>query len=156
MENKTIEKNAFIDSIMLWILFGVLLSAIPTIFTVLYKLIVGLTFSYQDCIPDVLLVVLAVCCNFINLCLDLKISYLFRWILCTIMSIIILFCWGMYLTVYFLPDILKKVFHLELDLSVFGNKLLVLFIFSIIIILFCLVTGIIIIYKKFKNTSSTQ
>ena len=49
------EKGAAgVDIVMRWILFSILLVVIPPLFVVLYRLIVGFDFTYNEYVPDVL------------------------------------------------------------------------------------------------------
>lgn len=121
---------------MLWMLFGVLFSVLPTFCVVIYKVIVGINFSYIDCAPDILLVVLAVCCNFINLCVDKEksIPHILRWLFCIFMGIIIFCCWGLYAIIYFFAD--------PLYISKIENNMPLICNISLVIICFCLTIGI--------------
>ena len=72
-----------INNIMRWILFGVICTSLPTYLIIGYKIIVKLKFSYIDSVRDILLTVVAVCLNFLNMCVDnsKSIKYILRWIL---------------------------------------------------------------------------
>ena len=63
-------KGKGIDKVMRWILFSILLVVIPPLFVILYRLIVGLDFSYNEYAPDVMTTSVALCCNFLSLCFD--------------------------------------------------------------------------------------
>lgn len=90
---------AGVDIVMRWILFSILLVVIPPLFVVLYRLIVGLNFTYSEYAPDVLTTLVALCCNFINLCVDSdsRVKRLLRWGLSLIVGIVGLGAWGLYL-----------------------------------------------------------
>ena len=141
VKNVNIKKssnNELIDRVMLWILFGVILSALPTFLTIMYKIIIGMRISYMEYAPDILIVLMAVCCNFMSLCVDneKKILRFLRWLFGVAMVIIILFCWGLYSLIYFNtnPRTLAKI---ESYMPMICKA-------SLCIIGFCFFTGIII------------
>ena len=121
-EKEDNQKNT-INNIMRWILFGVFLVVAPPILHVWFRIIVGLKTDFIEYIPDILLAVLAVCCNLINTCVDggKKIAHLLRWILSIILGCISLVCWGFFFIIRFMPrnsieeyvynDILKHSFY---------------------------------------------
>lgn len=98
------DKNA-INNVMRWILFGVFLVVAPPLFNIWFRIIVGLQTDFIDYIPDILLAVLAVCCNLINTCIDSskELSHLLRWVLGIILGIISVGCWGFFFIVRFVP-----------------------------------------------------
>lgn len=92
-----------IDCAMRWILFGVLIVVGPPLATVFYRLIVGMEVDFVEYLPDMLLVVLSVCCNLINNCVDRekRVSYIWRWILCIVFGLIAVGCWGLFFVIRF-------------------------------------------------------
>lgn len=140
--------NDIINNIMIWILFGVLLSVAPTFFLVGYKMIVGLTFSFIECMPDVLLAIIAVGCNFMNICInqEKKIAHILRWIFGIITGIVVMGCWGLYVIIYFFANNEKLVNNIE-------NNMQTLFIVALVIIGVCLFIGAVI---EFNTTKENQ
>ena len=133
-----------IDGIMRWFLFCVFLVAGPPLLHGWYKIIVGLTFNYVECVPDMLLVVLSVCCNLINICIDSekKIAYILRWIFGIIFGTISFGCWGLFIAIRFLKE------NIISDNIAHG-----LFLFSTVIILICSFVAIIIEFYTAKNNN---
>ena len=134
-----------INKIMFWILFGVICTSLPTYLVIGYKIIVKLKFSYIDSIRDILLTVVAVCLNFMNMCVDnsKSIKYILRWIFGILMGILIIACWGLYLVVYF--DINYNVKQ-QIE-----NNMKILYYTALLIIVFCLFAGIIVEIVTNKN-----
>ena len=127
-----------INNIMRWILFGVICTSLPTYLIIGYKIIVKLKFSYIDSVRDILLTVVAVCLNFLNMCVDnsKSIKYILRWILGIPAGTLIFACWGLYLVVYF------DIFH-SVKQQVEDN-MKILYYIALFIIAFCLFAGIIV------------
>lgn len=114
-------RNQTINSVMRWLLFGIFLIVAPPLYNVWYKIIVGLNVTFTEYIPDVLLATLSVSCNLMNTCIDSKkeINYLLRWILCIILGIIALWCWGFFYNIRFLNENLSKNNFEEMSKQIF-------------------------------------
>lgn len=101
--NSNQNRKYAIDNIMRWLLFGIFLVVAPPLFNVWFKIIVGFDVNFIEYIPDMLLVMLSVCCNLINTCIDSdkKIAHCLRWILGVSLGIISMGCWGLFLAIRF-------------------------------------------------------
>lgn len=80
---KEIEDNYTTESVMRWILFGVLVVAFIPVLTTVHRMIAGQNVNLGDCMKDVFLAVVSVCCNLLNSCVDTKkkVNYKLRWIM---------------------------------------------------------------------------
>ncbi len=128
-----------INNLMRWLLFGIFLVVAPPLFNVWFRIIVGLQTDFIDYIPDILLAVLAVCCNLINTCVDSekKVSHLLRWILSIILGLISVGCWGFFFIVRFVP---KEIINQYVYNNIFKKSLY----FATFVIISCGIIGIII------------
>ena len=140
------EKGAAgVDIVMRWILFSILLVVIPPLFVVLYRLIVGFDFTYNEYVPDVLTTLVALCCNFINLCVDSdsRVKRLLRWGLSLLVGIVGFGALGLYLVL--------RIANNQIDERV----LKVVFLIAALTALFCALFGTIIqiytVYCKKKE-----
>lgn len=126
--------------IMRWFLFGIVIVIIPPIYNVWYKMIIGYKLSFAEFVPDVILAVLSVSCNFINICIDSdkRIYYWLRWILCIVLGIISIGCYGLFFVIRFIID---KNENNYLILEKNSQKL---FYVSSIIIVVCFIIGVLI------------
>lgn len=93
--------NHAIDSIMRWIVFGIIIVVAPPLLNVWYRIIVGFYIDFIEYIPDMLLVMLSVSCNLLNTCVDgeKRIARWLRWILGIVLVGISFFCWGLFFAV---------------------------------------------------------
>ena len=149
IKNNLFKNRNAINSIMRWILFGVFIVVAPPLFNVWFKIIVGFNIDCFDCIPDVLMALLAVCCNLINTCVDgeKKINYLLRWLLCILLGIISLGCWGFFFVIRFVPKALIEEY-------IYNDILIKLICFASGVIISCCVIGIIIeLYTSLKSNT---
>lgn len=139
-------KNA-INNFMRWLLFGIFLVVAPPLFNVWFRIIVGLQTDFVEYIPDILMAVLAVCCNLINTCVDSdkKIHYLLRWLLSIFLGFISAGCWGFFFIVRFVP---KEI----IDKYTYGNILEHCLYFATLVIISCGIIGIIIEVYTAKNS----
>lgn len=95
-----------INNFMRWLLFGIFLVVAPPLFNVWFRIIVGLKTDYIQYIPDILLAILAVCCNLMNTCIDeeKKISHFIRWLLGLILGGISVCCWTFFFIIRFISE----------------------------------------------------
>lgn len=93
------ERNELTDDIMKWVLFSVVFTISPPFFYYAYRMIVGYDINYQELVPDVMLVLLALSLNLLNQCIDYKkiIQRFLWWIGCCFFSLVAFFCWGIYI-----------------------------------------------------------
>lgn len=154
-------KKYIINNIMRWLLFGVIIVASPPLFTSWYKTIVGRFVNYYDILPDILLIVLSICCNSINTCIDStkKIAYLLRWIFCIILGFISVGCWGLYFIIYFGKEFLHKlgldaIIDIDSINLIDSNMSEKLFYAFTIIIIICTFIGSIIEFRTAKSDKS--
>lgn len=141
-------KNYTIDSVMRWILFGVLIVVIPPLVNGWYRIIVGLEVEFSEYVPDMLLAVLSVSCNLLNTCVDAekKIARILRWGLGIVFGIIALWCWGLFFVVRILPqDLLGQNYQENVSRTIFY--------FSTLVIIACAVIGIIIEVYTLKKAN---
>lgn len=143
---QSINSKGIINCIMRWILFGVIIVVAPPLCNVIFRMVVGLNVDFVEYVPDMLLVVLSVCCNLINTCTDeeKRIAHILRWIFCIILGTISVFCWGLFFIVRFNISIISKT-----SFKIMSKNL---FYISLIIIISCVIIGIIIeIYTGQRN-----
>lgn len=159
-------KNYIIDNIMKWLIFGIFIVVAPPFFNCLYRIIVRYNINYYEILPDVLLMVLSICCNLINITIDSKknISRLMRWIICSILAVISLGCWGLYFLIYF-SDIILKILNINIDKlsktvsskTLISNEISCTIIYtSIFIVLICAIIGLIIELKAIKKPQKNR
>lgn len=136
---------------MRWTLFGIVIVAAPPLLSCWYKTIVGRIVDYYEVLPDVLLVLLSICCNSINICIDgdKKIFYFLRWVFGIILGLISIGSYGLYFIIFFSKEILIK-FNLDKLININSINIIdeitakKLFDISTIIILICAFIGSII------------
>lgn len=119
-------KRNKINNIMRWLIFGILIVVTPPLFNVWLRIIIGFNVNFIEYIPDILIVLLSVCCNMINTYVDgeKSVSYIERWIVGIIMGIISIGCWGLFFVVrifsnYINQDVLCKVAEYSFDFATF-------------------------------------
>lgn len=100
------KKKQLVISVMCWVMFGIFLVVAPSVFYYAYKIIVGLRFNDNrllDYLPDILLAIVSVSCNFIYLIVDGNINtkYVTKVVLIVGTAVIGLFCWTLYFIVQF-------------------------------------------------------
>lgn len=141
------DNKSAINNIMRWLLFGILIVVVPPLFNVWFRIIVGLQTDFIEYIPDILLAVLAVCCNLINTCVDgeKKISHILRWILSIFFGLISAGCWGFFFIVRFVPKESINKYN-------YNNILKYSFYCATLIIIICGIIGIIIEINTAKNS----
>ena len=117
-ENKQ-EKGHGVESVCLWLIFGVIVVLSPLICVVLYETILGAEFKYADYAQDVLLIILSLYCNLINLFVDRqkKILKTIRWVVGIILSIAALLCGVVFFTVHVHGVNLNDVFYEKIYIS---------------------------------------
>lgn len=148
-EDQQKRKNKYvIESVMRWILFGILIVVAPPIVYVGYNKIIGFDVNYIEFIPDMLLGTLAVCCNFLNTCFDTekKVAYLLRWLFGIIFGTIGIVCWGLSLILCYLPveELIERGYLLKNAQMMYN--------ISVIIMAVCGIIGIIIeIYTNYNR-----
>lgn len=141
--NETAKRT--INNVMRWFLFGWLLTVFPPMINILYRTILDLNFHYHIYIADLSLLVLAICCNFISICMDEEnhVSLILKWLIGIFFGMICLGCWGLYLIIEMSKnDDPLEFFKIH---SIFTEYLFKSFIG---IIIFVLVAGIFIIIKS--------
>lgn len=131
---KKVENKYMIECIMRWLLFGVVIVVGPTLIIVWYKIIVGIVVDFAEYITDILIIVVSVCCNFINMCVDSKkrILYFLRWLFGIVCGFASVGALGLY--------ILMCMYSVQLEALFLEN----LFYLATAIIIFCTVAGSII------------
>lgn len=145
-EEQKIKSNYTVDCVMRWILFGILLVALPPLCTFGYRIIVGFHVNIKEYIPDTLVAVVSVCCNLLSTFVDSEksISRIIRWLFGIILGVISI----VYLGLFFVIRMYNKI---ELPYSACIN----IYFVSIWILVGCAIIGTIIeIYtekKKVKN-----
>ena len=100
------EKKKAINSVMCWLLFGIIFVTAPSLFHYAYRSIVGFNDNLADYLPDLLLVVASVCCNLINIVVDSEksVKHLLRWIISICFGLIGIACWLLYALCRFVDD----------------------------------------------------
>lgn len=139
-----------INNVMRWVLFSWLLTVFPPMINIVYRTILGLNFYYYLYIADLSILVLAICCNFISICVDEEnhVHLMLKWLIGIFFGMICLGCWGLYLII----EMSKKDDPLEFFKIhyVFTEYLFKSFIG---IIIFVLIAGIFIIIKSATSTN---
>lgn len=71
-----------------------------------YTYLSGYTVSYVDYVPDLVLIIVGIGCNFINLCIDMKnnLSYNDKIIYPVVSGVIVFIAWGFYCYIKKLPN----------------------------------------------------
>lgn len=113
--------NHVIDSVFLWLIFGVILVITPPAYVILYEKILGADFTYLEYAPDALLVMLSLYCNLMNLFVDRqkRIFRALRWIFGIILFAASAGCWGLFFIIRFSMVSLDDVFLEKLYVSLF-------------------------------------
>lgn len=162
MGKYTIKHKKYIaNSILRWLLFTIILVAFPPVLNCLYRTIIGRYVNYYEVLPDVLLIVVSICCNLIGACFDgdKQINLFLRWLCGFIFSVISIGCWGLYLIIYFSKEILHKFNFDKLkdieSINLFDDNMSKkLFDIFMIIIILCALIGSIIEFCTAKRNKS--
>lgn len=141
------------DKVYRWIVFGVAVSLIPYLLTLLFNWIVGYDFNPSESMPDVLLITFAIGCNALSNEIYAFEGFpnILRKIFITLTSGSLIFCLGLYFTLFnnygFLSESTRNKLNLEM------NRVYFIFYVTIAIIIINTLLGLVIIVleKIIKN-----